>query len=376
VVSHRGGVKTDADQERISKLIDIWLGSKTFAPDMLNSFKQRLSTSPQGNTNNTALLPSDKRSAADIAAANGAQIKPTSTPTNGQAYAQPAAATPTSVSMAKTVGTPSTMSQSQFQAPNPGAAAQALAAMQGLPINVQNGNAQPQPPPMMPFLPPQSAVVAPPPSVAGQNLAAVAQNAQAPSFPALNSTQLQAIQAVVQANPSITPEQLISILAAMGVNVPATPAIPGQVPPAAAPTTAPVAPPQNQYGPPGQDQQSYQRDRSRSPDHKRRRVTPPNRRESPTYGVYDPSAAKSEISRGNDYDRRDRGRGKGRDNYRKRSPPRERLASPGMMGRSVQGYPSSTPKPFGHDPSLPNGQIRGIIDLFVWEIHAHSSSSS
>jgi protein NRD1 len=94
-------------------------------------------------------------------------------------------------------------------------------------------------------------------------------------------------------------------------------------------------------------------------------VTPPARRESPTYGVYDPTIAKSETPRGNDFDRRDRGRGKGRDNYRKRSPPRERLASPSMMGRSVQGDPGSTPKPFGHDPSLSNGRIRGTTRFLI-----------
>jgi hypothetical protein len=77
--------------------------------------------------------------------------------------------------------------------------------------------------------------------------------------------------------------------------------------------------------------------------------------------------AKVASPRGNDSDRRDgrdRGRGKGRENYRKRSPPRERMASPSMMGRSVQGNPGSPPKPFGHDPTLTNGRIRGNTSLF------------
>ncbi|KIV98484.1 hypothetical protein, variant [Verruconis gallopava] len=345
---------------RIIKLIDIWLGSKTFAADMLNSYKQRLSTSTQ--------------------AVPGTQPPATANPMNGQAYPQHAAvAPPTSVSMPSAVGTPSTLSQAQFQAPNLGGFSQQLATLQSPPVNTQTGNTQPQPPPAMPFVQPQAAApVVIPPTVANVNQAAVAQNSQAPPLPALNPTQLQAVQAVVSANPSITAEQLMTLLSAMGVQIPtAAPAYPGQAPPQ---PTAPasVAPaPQNQYGPPGQDPQAYQRDRSRSPDYKRRRVTPPNRRESPTYGVYDPNAAKSSTPRGgggdgNESDRRDRGRGKhGRDNYRKRSPPRERLASPSLMGLGTQ---LNVSKPYGYDNTLPNGKIRVLSrTLFVGGVSASAS---
>lgn len=78
------------------------------------------------------------------------------------------------------------------------------------------------------------------------------------------------------------------------------------------------------------------RDRSRSPDYNRRhqspRRSPPLRRDSPTYGVYNPNAG----AESNRFDQGERGRGRGRNRggrndrneYRQRTPPPPRYASP------------------------------------------------
>jgi protein NRD1 len=181
----------------------------------------------------------------------------------------------------------------------------------------------------------------------------------------LNPAQLQAVQSVVQANPNITAEQLMQILAAMGVPLPAV------APPQAAAVPAQIAPPPH-YGHPGQDQQAYQRERSRSPDYKRRRVTPPGR-QSPVYGAYDPNVAKSDSGSRDFNDRRDRGRGGkgGRDNVRKRSPPRERMASPRTLQSAGQNA-----KPYGRDDSLPNGRIRGRVCSLLKPSYTYTWCSS
>ena len=103
-----------------------------------------------------------------------------------------------------------------------------------------------------------------------------------------------------------------------------------------------------------------QRARSRSPDHthKRRRVTPPNRRASPTYGVYDPAAvaAGNTVSQPVEHDRRGKGRGRGnRRDHRQRTPPAHsnRPSSPAVMPRGSQ------PKWVEYDKSLAPGTIKG-----------------
>lgn len=103
-----------------------------------------------------------------------------------------------------------------------------------------------------------------------------------------------------------------------------------------------------------------QRDRSRSPDysHKRRRVTPPNRRASPTYGVYDPAAVSvgNTVSQQAEHDRRGKGRGRGnRRDHRQRTPPAHlsKPISPANVPRGLQ------PKWVEFDKSLAPGTIKG-----------------
>jgi protein NRD1 len=116
--------------------------------------------------------------------------------------------------------------------------------------------------------------------------------------------------------------------------------------------------------------ESRYRDRSRSPDYQRRRSprrSPPNlnRRESPTYGVYDPnSGADGNASNQNDRGERGRGRGKqrggrnDRNEYRQRSPPRRQPSPP----RNAYG----NSKFIEWDSTLPRDHIRVLSrTLFV-----------
>jgi protein NRD1 len=119
------------------------------------------------------------------------------------------------------------------------------------------------------------------------------------------------------------------------------------------PQAAPQTQPQAHPGMPNNVQhENRTRDRSRSPDYQHRRSPDaPNRRQSPTYGVYDPNAASNGNMQGSDGDR-GRGRGKrgGRNDYRQRSPPR-RQQSP-----SRNGYGQSTFLEW--DDTLPRDHIK------------------
>jgi protein NRD1 len=114
---------------------------------------------------------------------------------------------------------------------------------------------------------------------------------------------------------------------------------------------------------------SRYRDRSRSPDANRRRRSPnrrsplPNRRDSPTYGVYDPNAgADANIQNRNERGGRGRGKQRGgrndRNEYRQRTPPAQRGQS------SPTG--SNQPKFLEWDKSMPREHIKVLSrTLFV-----------
>lgn len=150
----------------------------------------------------------------------------------------------------------------------------------------------------------------------------------------------------------------------------AVPAFPPQsqatIPPSAAPVGVPNGAQPDRYE---QNGNRY-RDRSRSPDYDRRGQSPklsspPNRRDSPTYGVYDPNArADSSGQNRNDRGRgRGRNRGRGRDDYRQRTPPgQRRQPSPGPNGPRNGG----PPKFIEWDQTLPRDHIRVLSrTLFV-----------
>jgi protein NRD1 len=173
----------------------------------------------------------------------------------------------------------------------------------------------------------------------------------------------------------IAPDQAIQVLNAMAAAQNGGAAMPAMQP-TVAPPVAQLAfqpEPQNLGAQNGTQPERYDpnesrfRDRSRSPDYQRQqsppRRSPPsvNRRESPTYGVYDPNAGPE----GNQ-NRGDRGRGRGkqrggrndRNEYRQRSPPRRQSSPP------RNSYGNS--KYIEWDNTLPRDHIRVLSrTLFV-----------
>jgi protein NRD1 len=233
----------------------------------------------------------------------------------------------------------------------------------------------PPQPPVAP--PPQSTSVAAnpynnmlpvPPPVNSNPLAAFFPNAQQPPQPAADSNaanQMQALQALAQ-----NPEAIKTFLAALGIPVPQVPG--GQVPqmpqlPVSASMPQSTIPYASGGSQAPQQNQSYGRDdggfdpraRSRSPDYKRRRVSPPNRRESPTYGTYNPHTSDN-GSRGQDWNRR--GRKGDRSEYRQRTPERDFRDSPPIPKNRY-------PKPYGFDATIPEGHIKGKSFEYTYQNH-------
>lgn len=209
---------------------------------------------------------------------------------------------------------------------------------------------------------PQVAVAAP---------IAVPQPAQALPLPGMMGDISQQFQFLsTLASSGLPPEQIAQVVAALGLPGPPPPPAPGA-------TGQPsVAPPQGYNGssmpqaPPAGDQYDYKRPRtrSRSPDYKRRRVTPPNRRESPVYGVYDPEEAQHQLTRGSDFDRR--GRGRGRDRGHRRSPPGRQVERPPSPRQEYGGGPMQ-PKYIRFEEGLPKGTIKVLSrTLFVGGVAA------
>ena len=244
-----------------------------------------------------------------------------------------------------------------------------IAALAGMTQQNAPTNAPPAAPPAFPFQqnmvppPPPGFVPPPPPGVTGQ-----------PSLPipppGMNELASQILQAM--STGSIQPDQAIQVLNALATAQNGGLSVPSLQPPVATHT-----PPQmhsiinngtqaDRYDQPD----SRMRDRSRSPDYQRRRSPAPrsppnpNRRESPTYGVYDPNAgAEGNTPR---FDRGERGRGRSkqkggrndRNEYRQRSPLRRQPSPPkAAYGQS---------KYIEWDDSLPRDHIRVLSrTLFV-----------
>lgn len=182
---------------------------------------------------------------------------------------------------------------------------------------------------MVPPPPPPGFVPPPPP-------AASVQPAMPPPPSAdMNDLATQILQAMSAG--TIAPDQAIQVLNALavaqngGVSLPpAQPSVASQVQPQAQPAV------QNGGGQQRFEQNDTKmRDRSRSPDYRRRASpnhrSPPNRRESPVYGAYDPNTV-GDGNAANRAERNERGRGRGkarggrndRNEYRQRTPPAQR----------------------------------------------------
>jgi protein NRD1 len=241
--------------------------------------------------------------------------------------------------------------------------------------NQQNGatNGMPAAPHSLSFT--QSAVPPPPGFVPPPPPGATGQSALPPPPDGTNDITSQILQAMSAG--LIAPDQAIQVLNAMAAAQNGGPPMPA-LQPAAAPQTQLAF--QTESHNPGQqngaqperyDQnEGRYRERSRSPDFQRRqsppRRSPPsvNRRESPTYGVYEPGAGSDNSS--NRFERGDRGRGRGkqrggrndRNEYRQRSPPRRQPSPP------RNSYGNS--KYIEWDNTLPRDHIRVLSrTLFV-----------
>lgn len=352
----------EAQKEKISKLLDIWERGQTFPHDMVASMKKlvngaassKCASMPFAHLRLTYPAIDVPAVPSGPAKSNGSS-QPYSTNTNQQPAAPPATVAP--------------------PMPQDGNALFAAFTSQ------QNGqtNAMPPAAPSLSFaqnmVPPPPPGFVPPPLPTGTAGQTPLPNPP-PGVNEMTSTILQAMQAG-----QIAPEQAMQILNAMAMSQNAAPPMPNVQPAFAPPSQTPTQPStQNANGlaapceaPPeryDQNEGRY-RDRSRSPDRQWRRSPPrrsptnPNRRESPTYGVYDPNAGPD--ANANRFDPRgERGRGRGkqrggrndRNEYRQRSPARRQPSPP----RNAYG----NSKYIEWDNSLPRDNIRVLSrTLFV-----------
>ncbi|KAL6708260.1 hypothetical protein ACN47E_003184 [Coniothyrium glycines] len=300
----------EAQKEKISKLLDIWERGQTFPHEMLVSFKQLL----KGGQNVATQPPAG----------------PPRTNVAGQNF------------IAQTNQLPIAPSPQAPESSAPPAITSAFPFAQN--------SAPPPPPGFVPPLPPSANVHAalPPPPAGVHDVAG------------------QIIQAMSAG--SIAPNQAITILNALAAAQNGGLPLP---PLQSAAGVQPLPQVQNSLQNGGQPDRydpndSSMRARSRSPDYHRNgspaHRSPPNmnRRNSPTYGVYDPNAGPDGNAQS---DRGDRSRGRGKqrgakNEYRQRSPPRRQPSPP----RNVYGQS----KFIDWDDSLPRDHIRVLSrTLFV-----------
>jgi protein NRD1 len=240
----------------------------------------------------------------------------------------------------------------------------------------QNGVTNGLPPVPLSLSFPQNAAPPPPGYVPPPPPGATGQAALPPPPAGTNDMTGQILQAMSAG--LIAPDQAIQVLNAMAAAQNGGPSMPSMQPAVVPQAQLPF---QTDLHNPGQSNgvqserydpnEGRYRDRSRSPDFQRRQSpphrSPPslNRRESPTYGVYDPSAG-SDGNSSSRFERGDRGRGRGkqrggrndRNEYRQRSPPRRQPSPP----RNAYG----NSKYIEWDHSLPRDHIRVLSrTLFV-----------
>lgn len=209
-------------------------------------------------------------------------------------------------------------------------------------------NAAYPPPPLPGFAPP------PPPPAPVNNIQHNGNAAQSNSVTEAAGQILQAMQAG-----TISQEQGLQVLNMLAA------AQNGSIPVPSLQPTAPLQAPQVHNGvqPDRYEQNGSRfRDRSRSPDYSRHRQSPrrspPARRDSPTYGAYDPNAGPE----GNAVNRQDGGRGRGRNrggrnernDYRQRTPPPRR----GSAGNNSNAHQNGSPKFIDWDRTLPRDHIK------------------
>lgn len=281
----------EEQKEKILKLINIWERGQTFPPASLTTMKNLLENNNKNVQNATAAPPKPF----GVESAFVPQ-------TNQQGTLQ---------------------SMTPVQPPQDPTALYAALSMMGQQNPQTNTHSAAPPFPAFLGVPPPPPGFAPPPPPA------------ATASPAGNNDLTNQILQAMSAG-LIAPDQAIQVLNAMVAAQNGS----GQAHSLQAPA-APQEPVQAQFTAQNGMQQARDnryRDRSRSPDYNHRqspsRRSPqnPNRRASPTYGAYDPSAS-AEADSANRFDR---GRGQGkqrggrndRSDYRQRSPPRRQQSPP------------------------------------------------
>ncbi|KAF1961184.1 hypothetical protein CC80DRAFT_232392 [Byssothecium circinans] len=330
-------------KEKISKLFDIWERGQTFPLDMLASFKQQLN-SPKTSEKRFSTYPASPTDHPHADTPPGSPPKALSVqqgpggPTNAYSVAPVSSAAPAQQDAGALVAALASLAQPSAQMNTMPAAPAGLSFPQGM-----------VPPPPPGFVPPPPA-----PAANGQ-----------PAIPGLGNIS-ELVTQIVQGmqTGAIPAAQGFQVLNAL--NTAQNSGLPVAPPQPVAASQPPVVTHNNQQDRYEQNGNRY-RDRSRSPDfngrhHSPMRRSPPHRRESPTYGVYDPNAG----PQGNAMNRSDRGgergRGRGRNRggrnerneYRQRSPPRRHSPA------------GNAPKFIDYDPTLPRDHIRVLSrTLFV-----------
>lgn len=347
----------DNQKEKISKLLDIWERGQTFPLDMIAGFKQQLSN-PKTSEDRSYIA---RKSPACKTDHRSADTPPGSPPKTNHFSNQQGLVSQTNAF---------TVAQAPASIPAPQDAGALLAALAGF---AQQPPSQTNAAPVAPAGPsfPQT-MLAPPPPPPGfmHNPPAAVPNGQPAAIPGLgniNELVTQILQGM-QAG-TIAPAQGLQVLTALNAaQNGATAFAPLQ------PTTASQPPPMVHNAAPHdryeQNNDRY-RDRSRSPDYNGRRRSParrspPNRRDSPTYGVYDPND--NQGNNANRLDRGERGRGRGknrggrndRSEYRQRTPPQRRQSPAGNT------FQNGASKFIDYDPTLPRDHIKVLSrTLFV-----------
>lgn len=192
-------------------------------------------------------------------------------------------------------------------------------------------------------------------------------------------------QAMMQFFQQIPQEQLPQVLAAMGMAPPPPPPIVSAPSMAMAASTSVPAPAQNGHAADERDYRlreegannQHNRDRSQSPDRKRQRMTPPKRRESPTYGAYDPSAAQQNEggSQGQQQDRKSRRNQRWRDRKQRNSPQVQQQQGQSQQLPFLPNVPAiPANRVVEYDGNLPDGNIKVLSrTLFIGGANATES---
>ncbi|KAK7533972.1 uncharacterized protein J3D65DRAFT_669687 [Phyllosticta citribraziliensis] len=384
-------------KEKISKMIEIWERGNTFPQQMLADFKQRLAArkTTQAYTASAAHVQNLMQPlAANQSVGTPINFGPgpisqaqTSTPTVATSNAQPSGTVSLLASLANLGKQPSTptptavqQNGAQYVAPaqqpqqhsvGPSVTAAPMPPY-SIPAQGQGNGATGYPIPAPAPVPASTAPSQPAPQAL-------------PGMPGVGNDQfVQFIGSLVQQGWS--PEQIAQIIAAMGG---------AQNQTASAGNAAAFS--QNgqaQVGTNGLSQSIEQvaqdprlrdsnarthdrnHDRSPSPDRKRRRMSPVNRRDSPTYGIYDPATTPRANNAGPSAQPAEqqgaatRGRGrKGKKRDKHRNSPAVNQGPPIPTGPAAQQQKAVGPpqeKYVQHDSSLPDGNIKVLSrTLFV-----------